>query len=107
MNELIGETTMEDIPERYREVAEIIGVRKFAALSNYAMGDEIYFPKVENLVIPARNRRIRNEYRSGSSDKELSKRYNLTIPQVWKILKDEPPYGQMTFDEYFKMNAGE
>ena len=107
MNELIGETTMEDIPERYREVVEIIGVQKFAELSNYAMGAEIYFPKVENIVAPARNRRIRKEYRSGSSDKELSNRYNLTIKQIWNILKEEPPYGQITCDELFHIRAGE
>lgn len=107
VNELIADTTMDDIPERYQGIVEIVGIEKFAELSNYAMGDEIYFPKVENIVAPARNRRIRKEYRSGSSDKELSTKYNLTIKQIWNILKDEPPHGQMTFDEFFKTNADE
>lgn len=107
LNQLIDDTTMEDIPERYHEIVEIIGIPKFVQLSNYARGDEVYFPKVENIVSAARNRRIRKEYKGGSSDKELSDKYNLTIKQIWNILKDEPPHGQMTFDDYFNGNAGD
>lgn len=98
LNELIGETRMEDIAERYQEIVKIVGVQKFVELSNYARGDEIYFPKVENVVSPARNRRIKKEF-NGSNDKELADKYNLTIKQIWNILKNEPPVGQMTFDD--------
>ena len=41
LNELIGETRMEDIAERYQEIVKIVGVQKFVELSNYARGDEI------------------------------------------------------------------
>ena len=98
LKELIDETRMEDIAERYQEIAKI--VQKFVELSNYARGDEIYFPKVENVVSPARNRRIKKEF-NGSNDKELADKYNLTVKQIWNILKDEPPVGQMTLDELF------
>ena len=100
LKELIDETRMEDIAERYQEIAKIVGVQKFVELSNYARGDEIYFPKVENVVSPARNRRIKKEF-NGSNDKELADKYNLTVKQIWNILKDEPPVGQMTLDELF------
>ena len=99
LKELIDETRMEDIAERYQEIAKIV-VQKFVELSNYARGDEIYFPKVENVVSPARNRRIKKEF-NGSNDKELADKYNLTVKQIWNILKDEPPVGQMTLDELF------
>ena len=88
LKELIDETRMEDIAERYQEIAKIVGDQKFVELSNYARGDEIYFPKVENVVSPARNRRIKKEF-NGSNK------------QIWNILKDEPPVGQMTLDELF------
>ena len=100
LKELIDETRMEDIAERYQEIAKIVVVQKFVELSNYARGDEIYFPKVENVVSPARNRRIKKEF-NGSNDKELADKYNLTVKQIWNILKDEPPVGQMTLDELF------
>ena len=100
LKELIDETRMQDIAERYQEIAKIVGVQKFVELSNYARGDEIYFPKVENVVSPARNRRIKKEF-NGSNDKELADKDNLTVKQIWNILKDEPPVGQMTLDELF------
>ncbi len=94
IRELIGETTMEDISENYRPVVEIIGIEKFIELSDYARGDELYFPKVENIIAPARNRRIKKEW-NGYNSKELADKYNLTIKQIGNILKDEPMIGQM------------
>lgn len=96
--ELIDETTIEDISESYRPVVEIIGIEKFLELSDYARGDELYFPKVENIIAPARNRRIKKEW-NGYNSKELADRYNLTTKQIGNILKDEPVYGQMSLEE--------
>lgn len=97
--ELIADTTMEDIAERYRPVVEIVGIEKYIEISRYAMGDEVYFPKPETLLAPARNRRIRKEY-DGFNAKELAQRYNLTLPQIHTILKDEPIPGQMNLMEF-------
>ena len=63
--ELIRETQLEDIAETYRPVAEIVGVERFVRLSEYACGDEIYFPKPENILVPARNRRIQHKTTGG------------------------------------------
>ena len=79
---LIEETTLEDISESYRPVVDIIGIEKFIELSEYAKGDELYFPKTEN-------------------SKELAEKYNLTTKQIGNILKDEPMIGQMSI---FDMN---
>ncbi len=97
--ELLGETTLDDIPERYRDIAEIIGIEAYAKLSDYARGDKIYFPKVETIVMSARNRHIRKEY-NGYNQKELAERYDMTIQQVNNILKDRPMYGQMDLFDY-------
>lgn len=99
--ELIADTTMEDIAERYRPVVEIVGIEKYIEISRYAMGDEVYFPKPETLLAPARNRRIRKEY-DGFNTKELAQRYNLTLPQIHAILKDEPIPGQMNLMEFLE-----
>ena len=87
---LIDETTLDDISESYRPVVEIIGIEKFIELSEYAKGDELYFPKTENIIAPARNRRIKKEW-NGYNSKE----------QIGNILKDEPMIGQMSI---FDMN---
>lgn len=93
--ELLEDTSIEDIPDRYAEIVEIIGIDKFVEMAEYARGDKIYFPKTENILAPARNRRIKKEY-NGYNTKELAERYNLTTIQVGNILKDEPLPGQMT-----------
>lgn len=100
---LIEETTLEDISESYRPVVEIIGIGKFIELSEYAKGDEIYFPKKENIIAPARNRRIKKEW-NGYNTKELAEKYNLTTKQIGNILKDEPMIGQMSL---FDMENGD
>ena len=92
---LIEETTLEDISESYRPVVEIIGIEKFIELSEYAKGDELYFPKTENIIAPARNRRIKKEW-NGYNSKQLAEKYNLTTKQIGNILKDEPMIGQMS-----------
>ena len=97
---LIEETTLEDISESYRPVVDIIGIEKFIELSEYAKGDELYFPKTENIIAPARNRRIKKEW-NGYNSKELAEKYNLTTKQIGNILKDEPMIGQMSI---FDMN---
>ena len=93
--QLIGETKIDDISESYRSVVEIIGVDKFIELSDYAKGDELYFPKIENIIAPARNRRIKKEW-NGYNLKQLAEKYNLTTKQISNIIKDETMIGQMT-----------
>ena len=93
--QLIGEPQIDDISESYRPVVEIIGVDKFIELSDYAKGDELYFPKIENIIAPARNRRIKKEW-NGYNLKQLAEKYNLTTKQISNIINDEPMIGQMT-----------
>lgn len=94
IKELMEDTSMSDIPDRYKDVVSILGVKKYIELSDYAKGDELYFPKVESILAPARNRRIRKEF-NGYNAKELAVRYNLTLPQILNIIKGMPQGGQM------------
>lgn len=99
IEELIRETSIEDISESYQPVVELIGIENFFVLSSYANGDELYFPKVENIITPARNRRIKKEW-NGFNLKELSERYKLTPKQIGNILRDEPMIGQMSIEDF-------
>lgn len=92
--ELIEDTTIEDIADNYKPVVEIIGVKHFIELGQYTHGDDLYFPKVETILIPARNRRIEKEY-DGYNVKELTERYNLTPKQIHSILRDVDIPGQI------------
>lgn len=95
---LVEETTLDDISETYRPVVKIIGIELFIELSEYARGDQLYFPKTETIIAPARNRRIKAEY-NGYNEKELADKYELTVRHVSNILKDEPIYGQISLED--------
>lgn len=99
INELVEETTIKDISDKYKPIVNMIGVEGFVALSEYAKGDELYFPKVETIITPARNRRICKEY-TGDNMKELAKKYNITVVQISNILKDVPLMGQMSIFDF-------
>lgn len=99
VQELVEETSLKDIAEAYRPVAEIIGVQNFLLLCDYAKGDELYFPKLESALAPARNRRIRKEW-DGYNTRKLAERYNLTDKQIQNILKDEQLPGQMSIYDF-------
>lgn len=98
LSELANETSLEDVPESCKEVAKIIGVPLLIEISEYAKGDQLYFPKAETIVLEARNRRIKKEYQEGSSYKELAEKYGITTKQVAYILRNEPARGQLSFD---------
>lgn len=95
---LVEETTLDDISETYRPVVKIVGIELFIELSEYARGDQLYFPKTETIIAPARNRRIKAEY-NGYNEKELADKYELTVRHVSNILKDEPIYGQISLED--------
>lgn len=97
--QLIEETTIDDIADNYQPIVDIIGINLFVQLSEYAKGDELYFPKTENIISSARNRRIKSEY-NGYNAKELAIRYELTIKQISNILKDVPIPNQMNFSDF-------
>lgn len=94
---LLAETVLEDIPDRYQKVAELIGVENMVKLSRLTMGAEVYFPKVESIYREARNRNIRKEY-TGYNGIELARKYDLTIDQIGRILKDYNPRQLSLFD---------
>lgn len=99
LKELIEYTALEDIPVKYRNIAEITGVKQYLNLCSYAVGDEIYFPKLESMLIPARNRKIRDEY-DGWNVKQLAEKYDLTAQQIRAILKGIPTPEQIDLFTY-------
>ena len=99
LKELIDYTELEDIPAKYRNIAEITGIKQYLNLCDYAVGDEIYFPKLESMLIPVRNRKIHKEY-DGWNIKQLAKKYDLTVQQIRVILKDIPTPEQIDLFSY-------
>lgn len=86
--ELAADLSIDDILENHRPLVELIGLDKFLLLCDYIKGEEFYFPQVNKILIPARNRRIKKEF-NGYNKKELARKYNLTVVQIGAIIRQD------------------
>jgi Mor family transcriptional regulator len=87
LNRWINEVKAEDIPAEYQDLICGIGVEAFLKLAYIIGGNTIYFPKLDRLIQPARDRLIIKEY-NGSNLKELAVKYDLTDVWVRKIINE-------------------
>ena len=86
--EWLDEVAIEDIPEKYREVVEITGVRAAAALSRLIGGTYYYFPKADKLLANIRNKKIREEF-NGSNHKDLARKYDLSETSIRRLIENK------------------
>lgn len=91
----IENLTIDDLPEKYRRIAEIIGVEKLLVLAKEFGGDELYIPQIETLIKDWRDKRIRQEYNGANAD-ELARKYELSVRWVRALCSDLPQNGQLS-----------
>lgn len=77
--------TLEDFPEGFRDVVEVIGIETAYKLCDAFGGNPIYLPKTDSIKKRLRDLSIRQDYRNGLSIEDLCKKYNLSFNQVRSI----------------------
>lgn len=77
--------TVEDFPEGFRDVVEVIGVEAAYKLCETFGGQPFYAPKIDSLVKRLRDESIKQDYRKGISINQLCQDYNLSFNQVRAI----------------------
>lgn len=83
------DATPDDLPEVYQRIVDLIGYRSMLALiSNYG-GDYMYVPKLDQLQRAMRDDKLMTEYIKGITPDQLAHRYNLSIVQVYEIIKKQ------------------
>ncbi|MFF2887001.1 Mor transcription activator family protein [Paenibacillus sp. NPDC057967] len=98
MEDWIKELTTDTIPERYRPIAELIGLENLIKLADYSSGDTLYIPTSEFFLRPIRDQRIRDDYR-GSNSHDLAKKYNLSERRIREICEGVRPTPDWDEDE--------
>ena len=88
--------TLEDIPKRYREFAETVGVEHFLALCRACGGEQIYVPQYEQVCLKIRNDAIRKEYLAGATIAHLAAKHSLTQRHIRDIVSEYPPSSNKT-----------
>jgi len=89
---------IDDLPEAYQAVAEIIGKDLTLKLAHHLGGDGFYFRKLDNMFLFKRDEQIRAAF-TGANHKELAHDYNLTERQIRNILQQKHPVQTGLFDE--------
>lgn len=76
---------LRDIPEEYRDLAEVLGVETFLRLVSLCGGQDLYIPKRESLERGPRDRAIRARF-DGGNYRALAVQYRLSERQIRKIV---------------------
>lgn len=88
-NELIDQLTVEDLSGETLELAECIGIEAFRRLlKTYGGTGRMYIPQPDKLLIPLRDRMIREEY-NGSNLYALCRKWDLGESMVRKIISEK------------------
>ena len=82
--------SLDDLSDRQREIAEVIGIENYIKLSKRFGGeDSVYIQKYSEIIKSVRNKEIRKKYNDGHNISELAKIYNLSIFASCAIIKFE------------------
>jgi len=86
------EITIEDLPEKFRDVAELLGMENAMKLVDFCGGDHVYVPKRNMILKPSKYRDIYDEYKSCKDTdgyRRLSQKYDLTVNRIREIVREE------------------
>ena len=98
--EMATELTVEMIPDGIqRQIAEEIGVDKLLLLCELLGGTTLYWPQLDTVLRPVRERRIKAEFNGYNYD-ALAIKYGISAKWVRQICGSPYPEGQITiFDQ--------
>jgi len=85
MEKWINEITVDEVPDRYKPLVDVIGIDNIIRMSIIFGGTTMYFPKSNMLVKSIRDKIIKREF-NGGNYKELARKYNLSESQVRNII---------------------
>lgn len=95
--------TIEDFPEGFRDVVEVIGVEAAYKLCEHFGGQPFYAPKVDSVLKRLRDNNIKHDYKHGASINELCQKYNLSFNQV-RAICSMAYMRQLSINEYLDEN---
>lgn len=79
--------TLDDLTDEQQRVAEIVGLPNYVALTKVFGGTYVYFPTLDGISRPARNRLIQQEF-NGANYKDLATKYGVSEITVRRLCDD-------------------
>ena len=77
--------TIDDVPEEYHELVDVIGLDVFLELCRFVGGSQFYLPAIKSIELAGRNREIQSRF-NGGNYKQLAAMFRLSDRQVRKIV---------------------
>ena len=92
-----------DLPEVYQQLAGLVGIENMLKIAKvFGGGESIYFPKLEAIHRPARDKKIIEDF-NGYNFRQLAKKYKLSEMRIRAIVREyveeernKPAPGQIT-----------
>ena len=85
--EILDSLTLDDLQEKHREIAEVVGVEGLKHLSAVFGGVSIHIPTYEELTRGRVYRLIYEEY-DGTNIRKLALKYGVCEATVYKVIRD-------------------
>ena len=82
------EVRIDDLTDKQREVADLIGFDNYLKLIEYYSADTIYIPKPDSFARIKRNQAIVAEF-NGYNYNELAQKYGLTSVMIRNIIREK------------------
>lgn len=89
MADIAATMTIDELPESYQPVAEIVGVEDALRLAQHLGGLSFYYPRLDSLLRDKRDAQIRAEF-TGCNHRDLARKYNLTESWIRQIVQRRP-----------------
>lgn len=84
--------------ELLKNLAEEIGIENFCKVLEHIGGMQLYIPRLDRVLIPARDKSIKNEF-DGSNFAFLAKKYELTERTIRDIIAGGQIIGQISIED--------
>lgn len=89
LKEIAATMSIQDLPESYQPVAEIVGVENALRLAQHLGGLSFYYPRLDSLLRDKRDAQIRAEF-TGCNHRDLARKYKLTESWIREIVQRRP-----------------
>lgn len=87
MNSWVEDIEIEDLPESYREMAELIGVENTIKLAMHYYKQGFYFKSLDEPIMKKKEEYIKKNF-DGRNHRELARATGLSERWVYEILKN-------------------
>lgn len=83
------EANPDELPDVYQHIVDMVGYKGMLVLvANYS-GGYLYVPKLDQLQRTMRDDNLMADYGIGRTPQQLAHKYNLSVVQVYEIIKKQ------------------